>query len=631
MVCSACGFDSPPNMRFCGMCGMPLPHRPLTTPGAQSTLTLTRVPVESAARERSKTSASLSQTIVPPEKSGANGDSLPALKTAEPPSSAKIKAQPSAVTTPSPFAEPAPAATQHAAPSVTQDTGRPAAPRQSAPPTAELAPPAIEAAPKELVPDVPFEEYVQSFHYDPPSDPSEITMRGDAPAVQEILSSKATEIVDAQHEVAAPKAPPESSAVSNETARASATVLASASTTAPKTDKIAVAGSDTMEGRLGLQSEAPAEAAVERPRFLDIAEPPKPALSPTKSSTSGTSIVGPSFLGLSDPPVIDPAPKSYADYFQVEDPPRTSHTRLWVAAAVVLIFAVLGFMEWRSQVNQTDNGPVEIVKTKVRKWTHGGAATAPAATNQSAASSDTGDKPEMQVQEQPKTHPAAAQTPAGPANANPATASSQTSPVNQAASAPQQPSSSAAKKTAAQSASPVGSSAASTAQNGNSNTPTSSKLTQSAVAKPTARNSATTDTTDAAKTAAGADELARAKNASDSAAAAAWLWKSTAKGNPDAPVLLANMYMQGDGVPRSCEQAVVLLKTAAAKENARARNKLASMYASGDCVQRNRVEAYRWLSSALVANPNSEWAQQNRDLLWQQMTPEERAMAEKYR
>ena len=125
--------------------------------------------------------------------------------------------------------------------------------------------------------------------------------------------------------------------------------------------------------------------------------------------------------------------------------------------------------------------------------------------------------------------------------------------------------------------------------------------------------------------------MAKANNASDSAAEAAWLWKATAKGNPAAPVRLADMYVKGDGVPRSCEQAVVLLKTAATKENALARNRLASMYSSGTCVQRNRVEAYRWLSSALLADPNSEWAQQHRNLLWQQMTPEERTSAEKYR
>ena len=125
--------------------------------------------------------------------------------------------------------------------------------------------------------------------------------------------------------------------------------------------------------------------------------------------------------------------------------------------------------------------------------------------------------------------------------------------------------------------------------------------------------------------------MAKAKDASDAAASAAWLWKATAKGNPEAPVQLADMYIKGTGVPRSCEQAVVLLKTAAEKENALARNRLASMYATGNCVQRNRVEAYRWLSAALSANPQSQWAQQNRDILWNQMTPDEQAAAQRYR
>ena len=46
MVCPSCGSENPSTNRFCGMCGTPLPHRPLTTPGAQSTLSFTRVPIE---------------------------------------------------------------------------------------------------------------------------------------------------------------------------------------------------------------------------------------------------------------------------------------------------------------------------------------------------------------------------------------------------------------------------------------------------------------------------------------------------------------------------------------------------------------------------------------------------------
>ena len=46
MVCSSCGFENQLGMRYCGMCGMPMPHKPITAPGAHSTLNFTRVPVD---------------------------------------------------------------------------------------------------------------------------------------------------------------------------------------------------------------------------------------------------------------------------------------------------------------------------------------------------------------------------------------------------------------------------------------------------------------------------------------------------------------------------------------------------------------------------------------------------------
>jgi len=132
----------------------------------------------------------------------------------------------------------------------------------------------------------------------------------------------------------------------------------------------------------------------------------------------------------------------------------------------------------------------------------------------------------------------------------------------------------------------------------------------------------------AVKAGPGGDELAQAEDASDPATAVEWLWKATAKGNPRAPVMLANMYIKGEGVPRSCQHALTLLQTAAAKDNARACKRLAAMYNHGICVQPSRVEAYHWLLSALALDPNSQWAQQNRDLIWQQMTPDERAASQ---
>src|SRR5207248_9441541 len=53
----------------------------------------------------------------------------------------------------------------------------------------------------------------------------------------------------------------------------------------------------------------------------------------------------------------------------------------------------------------------------------------------------------------------------------------------------------------------------------------------------------------------------------DSSVAAKLLWKAVRKQNTAAAVLLSNLYVQGDGVPRSCDQARLLL-VAAAKRGA---------------------------------------------------------------
>ena len=123
----------------------------------------------------------------------------------------------------------------------------------------------------------------------------------------------------------------------------------------------------------------------------------------------------------------------------------------------------------------------------------------------------------------------------------------------------------------------------------------------------------------------------KAANASDSAAASAWLWKSVAKGNPEAPVKLANMYIKGDGVAQNCEQALILLRSAAAKDNAAARSRLGRSMPTEPCVQRNRVRAYEYMSEALKANPNAAWARDFRQQLWTQMTAQERQQAQQFR
>jgi hypothetical protein len=71
----------------------------------------------------------------------------------------------------------------------------------------------------------------------------------------------------------------------------------------------------------------------------------------------------------------------------------------------------------------------------------------------------------------------------------------------------------------------------------------------------------------------GAEELAIAESylsrtqgkARDSSQAAQWLWKSVGKQNAAAALLLSDLYVTGDGVPRNCDQARLLLDAAARK------------------------------------------------------------------
>ncbi len=620
MVCSACGHESQPGMRFCGMCGMPLPHRPLTTPGAQSTIGLTRVPVDNRAEPLDRGMATVTST---------RADAV-----AEPPQ------------------QPA---------SLRAEEGLAA--------TAEQPADGIdEAPPKELVPDVPLHEYIQNFHYTPPSDTAEITMRGEIPALDpEIASSESTaaeepSVVEVQpvgdlpEPGDAPAMPanedggvqPPSNISSEQTPSAPAELSAVTPSVAPPAEETATAPlaadppeslmirlgldrpsaakpvakaeeGDSVVKRLGLEPETAAEGKVTRPRFLDVNEVPRES----KPSSGTSTIVGPSFLGLSDAPDLGSEEVLPDD----EAAPRRTWP-LWVAAGIVLVVAGLGVAQWRAQKNQSGDGPLDAIKDKVQDLRNGGSQPATNETPPAIASSDTATKPEVTVQGQPAP-------PSKPDNLPPAGNTTEPSPATGKVGVPPTLANSAvgspngtAGKQKSLTPTPTSPLKSNNAADSSPSTSTASVGAAKALPKAAGGDSAVAAPKPEVP---GVDEMTKAKNASDAAATAAWLWKATAKGNPDAPVQLADMYIAGNGVPRSCEQAMVLLKTAAAKENARARNRLGAMYQAGNCVGKNRVEAYRWVSSALAANPNSQWAQQNRDTIWQQMTPDERAQAAKYR
>jgi len=67
----------------------------------------------------------------------------------------------------------------------------------------------------------------------------------------------------------------------------------------------------------------------------------------------------------------------------------------------------------------------------------------------------------------------------------------------------------------------------------------------------------------------------------DTAEAVKWLWKAVGKQNTGAVILLADLYLIGDGVPKNCDQARLLLVAAAKRGASDAAQKLLSLESNG--------------------------------------------------
>ena len=452
-----------------------------------------------------------------------------------------------------------------------------------APPISPFEPPVAKDTDEERE----LQEYIASFRYHPPEEAvDELTMRSEVP------------VLDAE----APIAPSH-----------------------PSFDDDVPPPPEAGPHPTGEEYYPPLRTSADRSGYLDVGDTHR-AGSARKTATG----IGGSILGL-DAASSDSAPPP--DEFA---PPVNRHWARWSSVAVlVAIFGTLGFFEGRAQRNHAYQGPIELIQEQYAKLRQ--------RVSEMSASAPASDKPvaEAPAKAEPQTKPAATDEPAktttqtppeSPSNQNPAA-----SPVSQQTATPDRqqpkPNSTTAQTTTTPDNKPAASTppASATPQN-----PAVIAEPKPAPEAPAAKRESASEPPPAvakpkSKPEPGQEELAKAMQASDPAAAAAWLWKATSRGNSVAPVRLADMYIKGKGVPHSCEQAMVLLRSEAAKENAPARNRLAALYANGTCVARDRVKAYQLMSSALAVDPGSEWAEQNRKELWQQMTPAERSQVEKYR
>lgn len=276
----------------------------------------------------------------------------------------------------------------------------------------------------------------------------------------------------------------------------------------------------------------------------EVAALKPPATTAEHSSSIGVS--GPSFLGLSGGP---------SDYLLEEDEPP-SHMRRNIAIAVLLAAAILLGLQWRS-VRDYGLGYVQNGSMQVKPHTKDEPRNPPAIAADNTGR-DLGLPPAAAKASSPKpveSSPNAdrnSQLEASPSATS--SAASSTQPPSMSAPAPDLPRNNAATETP-----------------------------EAAPPRSPAKPHTSRPERNVARTAPlpGADEMNRAERASDAEARAAWLWRAVGKGNPQAPVELARMYEMGNGVVRSCDQAQILLRSAAAKRNEQARLGLQQMRMRG--------------------------------------------------
>lgn len=232
------------------------------------------------------------------------------------------------------------------------------------------------------------------------------------------------------------------------------------------------------------------------------------------------------------------------DEYEYEEPPSHSY-RYYIGAVLTLLLLLLGYMAWRSgQLSQSSHqvsSPPPPAPTE----------NVPAAQPPSPQAGNSAPQPNSSAPQARSTEPSIPKAQQPPASSSNTTAENSKQQPAESASRPEQ----GLNKSSA----PVGT----------STTPGGTEPQFSATS--------------------GADDLAMAQRylkgangqARDPAEAAKWLWKAMGKHNGPATLQLADLYLKGDGVAKNCEQARVLLDTAAIRGMKGAGERLRNLQAFG--------------------------------------------------
>jgi len=331
-------------------------------------------------------------------------------------------------------------------------------------------------------------------------------------------------------------------------------------------------------------------------RLPELQNPEKPKR-PSNESAPARAVSGPSFLGLADEPV------SSVTYL-LEDDQSSAHWGRRIFALLFLAALATAAWHWREPlrvwaVNYVRRpaspsaptngdttykaGPISTSGSEVA-----GAVPNGAAINQTPAADNTPAQSAPTPQGQPTPTPPAASTPveAQPTTNPPPAAAPQPAPQTGAPASPAQSTPSTSESVA---------SGSMTKSESSSTSPAPTK--QASLKKP----------------APGHDEASDQSPAPD----------------PQGVALEAEgeKYLYGSGVPASCSHAQKSLLTAAQHANARAQSVLGTMYATGHCVTRDLPLAYSWFAKSMQQDPSNARVERNLLMVWNQMTPDERALA----
>ncbi len=315
------------------------------------------------------------------------------------------------------------------------------------------------------------------------------------------------------------------------------------------------------------------------------AETPPPAREAPHAGNggSGENVHGPSFLGLAEDP------KTEFHYLYEDEAPR-SHVGL--VFFFLLMFGAAGYLGWQ--------------------WRHNGYpfnrlnASSNSGGGQSASPSEVA--PAMSQNQE--THIDKPMTGAGDVLP--------TQPDQKApGEAPGKPNNDAASQ-------PPASGGASA----NGNSPATEKSAEKSAEKATEKAAEKTETAEATPPPAPAEKTRAPKHAATRTSKAASPEPSGATAAPDADLeLTGERYLYGNGVPQNCPRAESSLRTAALHGNSKAQTVLGTMYATGHCVGRDLPTAYRWFARALHQEPQNSRISADLQVLWRQMSPQEKQLA----